>query len=181
MDDVIQTKTCPLCAETIKAAAKVCPFCQAHQSRFGLWRDQLVQLGFVLVMMAILGLVSYWVFPEDAPSGGRNFARHREDLSVLRSSLERNRKKPEFWLTGYVTNRGDYPWRVRELELRLLDARGNLLDVRHPDVSEAFVVLPRGEAAFRVRLGELVFTNSDVVQQVRVQTATDGNLPIKPD
>jgi len=70
---------------------------------------------------------------------------------------------------------------VHELELRLLDAQGNLLDVRHPDVSEAFVVQPRGEAAFRVGLGEVVFTNRGVAHQVRVQSATDGNLPAKSD
>ena len=181
MGDLSQTKTCPLCAETIKAAARVCPFCRAHQSRFALWREQLGQLVLSLLLVAVLVLVCIWVFPDDAPSNGRNFARHREDLRVLRTSLKRGTTKPEFWLTGYVTNRGDYPWRVRELELRLLDAQGNLLDVRHSDVSDPFVVPPRGEDAFRVKLGEVVFTNSDVVQQVRVQTATDGNLPVKPD
>jgi hypothetical protein len=43
MGDASQTKTCKLCAESIKAAAKVCPFCQAHQGRFALWREQGVQ------------------------------------------------------------------------------------------------------------------------------------------
>jgi hypothetical protein len=181
MGDVSQSKTCPLCAETIKAAAKVCPFCRAHQSRFALWREQLVQLVFALLLMALLGLVCYWVFPADVPSSGRSFARHREDLRVLRTSLERVKKKSEFWLTGYVTNSGSYPWRVRELELRLLDAHGNLLDVRHPSVSDPFVVPPGAEGAFRVELGEVVFTNSGVVHQVRVQTASDGNLPAKPE
>jgi predicted nucleic acid-binding Zn ribbon protein len=181
MGDVTQTKACPLCAETIKAAARVCSFCRAHQSRFALWREQLGQLALALPLMAILILVCFWVFPDDGPSSGRNFARHREDLRVLRTSLEHSKPKPEFWLTGYVTNRGDYPWRVRELELRLLDSQGNLLDVRHSVVSDPFVVLPGCEDAFRVNLGEVVFTNSDVVQQVRVQTATDGNLPVKSD
>ena len=126
-------------------------------------------------------MVCYWVFPEDVPSGGRSFARHRDDLRVLRTSLEREKKKPEFWLTGYVTNSGNYPWRVHELELRFLDAQGNLLDVRHPTISDPFVVPPGGEGAFRVELGEVVFTNSGVVHQVRVQRATDGNLPAKSD
>ena len=69
-------------------------------------------------MMAVLGLVCYWVFEEKFASKGRNFVRHRSELRVLRTSLEREKKKPEFWLTGYVTNSGNYPWRVRELELR---------------------------------------------------------------
>lgn len=181
MGDVTKTKTCPLCAETIKAAAKVCPFCRAHQSRFALWREQLAGLVLGLVLTAFLGLVCYWVFPEDVPSSGRDFARHRADLRVLRTSLERVKKKSEFWLTGYVTNSGSYPWRVRELEVRLLDAKSNLLDVRHPSAFDPFVVPPGAEGAFRVELGEVVFTNNDVVHQVRVQTASDGNLPAKSD
>jgi hypothetical protein len=178
MGDVSQTKTCPLCAETIKAAAKLCPFCQARQGRFTLWREQLGQLVAGLSLAVLSGLACFWVFP-DTPASGRNFARHRDELRVLRTSLERVKKKPEFWLMGYVTNSGSYPWRVHELELRFLDAQGNLLDVRHSALFDSFVVPPRGESAFRVEFGELVFTNSGVVHQVRVQTATDGNLPPK--
>lgn len=180
MDDVTQTKTCPLCAETIKAAARVCPFCRAHQSRFALWREQLGQLLAGLLLLAFVGLVCFWVFP-DVPASGRTFARHRDELRVLRMSLERDKKKPKFWLAGYVTNTGNYPWRVHELELRFLDAQGNLLDVRHPALFNSFVVPPGGESAFRAELQEVVFTNSGVVHQVRVQTATDGSLPVKPD
>src|ERR1035437_1442627 len=170
MSDMSQSKTCPRCAETIKAAARVCPFCQGRQGRFAIWQEQLCLVLAVLVLVVLLGLVCYWVLP-DVPASGRNFARHRDDLSVLRASLEREKKKPEFWLTGFVTNSGSYPWRVRELEVRLLDAQGNLLDVQHPNVSDPFVVPPGAEGAFRVKLGEVVFTNSSVVHQVRDNTA----------
>jgi hypothetical protein len=181
MNDVSQSKVCPLCAEPIKAAAKVCPFCRAHQGRWALWREQLGGLVVALVLMAFLGLLCYWVLPEDSPSGSRNFARHREDLRVVRTSLERIKQKPDFSLTGYVTNSGSYPWRVHKLELRLLDAQGHLLDVRHPNLSDPFVVLPGAENAFRVEVDEVVFTNSGVSHQVRVQIASDGNRPAKYD
>ena len=180
MGNVNQTKTCPRCAETIKAAAKVCPFCQGRQGRFALWQEQLALMVSVLLLMVLLGSVCYWALP-DIPESGRKFARHREDLRVLHTSLEREQKKPEFWLTGCVTNVGHFSWRVRELELRFLDAQSNILDVCHAALSESFVVPPCGENAFRVRLGELVYTNGGVIHQARVQTATDGNLPAKPD
>ncbi len=114
MGDASPTKTCKLCAENIKAAAKVCPFCQAHQGRFAFWREQPVQLVSALAMMLVLGYVCYSTFSDDVLSGGRSFARHRADLRVLRTALEPVKGKPEFWLTGYVTNSGSYPWRVLE-------------------------------------------------------------------
>ena len=177
MGDVSQTKTCPLCAETIKAAAKVCPFCQGRQSRFALWRAQLPQLLAGLVLLTIFGLTCPLLLPK-RPGGGRSFPPHRDELRVLRTSLEPGRKAGELcWLKGLVTNAGSYPWRVQQLELRFLDARGNLVDVRHSAPCDGFVVPPGGESAFRVKLDEVVLTNTGVVHQVRVQTAIDGNLP----
>ena len=59
--------------------------------------------------------------------------------------------------------------------------RGTLLDVLHPEISEPFVVQAHQEQAFRVGLGRLAFTNTGIAAKVRVQTATDGNLPAKTD
>lgn len=84
-------------------------------------------------------------------------------------------------MTGIVTNQGEYPWRVQELEVRFLGERGNMLDVSHPDVKDVFVVQPHQENGFRVELGGLAFTNNNVTRQVRVQVATDGDRPLKPD
>jgi hypothetical protein len=95
--------------------------------------------------------------------------------------LERDRRKPEFWLSGYITNTGNYPWRVQELEVRFMEGKSNLVDVRHPEIAEKFVVQPHQEQAFRVGLGTLVLTNSSLVARVRVQAATDGNFPAKTE
>jgi hypothetical protein len=121
------------------------------------------------------------VIPDDPGVGGRSFAGHQDDLLVLSSSLERDGNRPDFWLTGVVTNRGGYPWRVHELEVRFLDGKGRLVDVSHPDVKALFVVQPRQEHAFKVPMGRRMFTNRDVTCQVRANVATDGNRPLKPD
>jgi hypothetical protein len=170
-----------LCAETIKAVAKVCPFCQAPQAGFARYKHYLIPLLSALMLLAFIGFLCVWLAPDTFRSEARSFARHRNDLVVARASLEREPIKAEFWLGGYITNTGNYPWRVEELEARFLKDRGNLVDVYHAKLSEKFVIQPRQEQAFRVRLGRLAFTNSDVVTQVRVQIATDGNLPPKPD
>ena len=133
----------------------------------------------VLIVIAIVLIA--WIAPKDKGVGGRSYAGHQSDLLVLNTSLDRTGTKPDIWLTGIVTNRGEYPWRIHELEVRFLDEQGNLLDVRHPDVKDLFVVQPRQEHGFRVELNRLVFTNSNITHQVRVQMATDGDRPLKPD
>lgn len=181
MNESAETKTCPLCAENIKQAAKACPFCRSKQGRYVLWRQELpiVVFGLVLAALAIVPIVLF--APEDEGVGGRSFAGHRSDLAVAETSLARAGARGDFYLTGVVTNRGEHPWRVHELEVRFLDSQGKLLDVCHRSVKEPFVVLPRHEHGFRERIGELAFTNSNVRQQVRVQAATDGDRPLKPD
>ena len=136
------------------------------------------------IPFALLIIVVIWVLvlfaPEETGVGGRSFAGHRDDLVVLSTSLDHIGTKPEVWLTGMVTNRGEFPWRIHELEVRFLDEHGNLLDVSHPEVEDLFVVQPHQEHGFRVRLYRLVFTNN-ITHQVRVQMATDGNRPLKKD
>ena len=175
------TKVCPLCAEIIKTTAKVCPFCRSKQGRCALWRQELpvAVTGLALLSMAVVMIA--WLTPEEEGVGGRSFAGNRNELVVLNTTLDPLKAKPAFWLTGVITNRGQHPWRVHELEVRFVDHRGNLLDARHPVVKELFVVLPRQEQGFRVELGELVFTNKNVTHQVRVQVATDGDRPSKPN
>ena len=174
-------KVCPLCAEPIKAAAKVCPFCRAPQTRLAHWRPYL-GVGFsAFVMLAFVGLACVWLFPDVFRSEGRSFAPYRAQLVVARTSLERDQRTPGSWLSGYITNTGNYPWRVQELEVRFMEGEGNLVDVSHPEISEKFVVQPHQEQAFRVGLGRLVFTNTGIVARVRVQAATDGNLAAKTD
>jgi hypothetical protein len=181
MADDKQAKVCPFCAETIKVAAKVCPFCRSKQGRYALWRQELLIGGpsVILIIMAI-GAIA-WFAPDEKGVGGRSFAGHRSELVVLNTSLDQTGKKPGFWMTGIVTNQGQYPWRIQEFEVRFLDERGNLLDVRNPDVKDTFVVQSHRENGFRVELGGLAFTNNSVTHQVRVQIATDGDRQLKPD
>jgi hypothetical protein len=176
-----QTKVCPLCAETIKSAAQVCPFCRAKQVRYALWRQELTVAVPTAVLVIVALLVMYWIVPDEEGVGGRNFSGHQGDLVVLSSLLERGRTKPDFWLTGVLSNRGDHPWRVHELEVRFRNERGDLLDVIHPSVEELLVVQSHQEHGFRVSLGPLAFTNSGVTRQVRVQVATEGDRVLKPD
>jgi hypothetical protein len=177
-----QTKVCRFCAETIKAAAKLCPYCRSKQGRYVVWRQELL-IGIPAVILIIIAIMLISrLAPEDSGVGGRGFAGHQSDLIVLSTSMDRDKMgKPDFWLAGVVTNQGVYPWRVHEFEVRFLDERGNLLDVRHPDLKDSFVIQSHQAHGFRVELDELAFTNRNITHQVRVQMATDGDRPEKPD
>ncbi len=181
MSDLSETKVCPFCAETIKAAAKLCPFCRSQQKRFQVWLPEfsvgLVGLGFAILAVFFSG----WVLLGDSGVGGRSFSGHRNDLIVFGSRLSWRTNNSKFWLSGLVTNEGVYSWRVHELEVRFLDNQTNLLEVRHPEFEEKFVVQPGQDHAFQIDLGRLIFTNVDVPLQVRVQNASDGDRPWKSD
>ena len=167
------TKVCPQCAETIRAQAKLCPYCRSRQNGIGVWRNE-IAFGIIAVVWLVLALVtSELCFSWGAR--GRDFGPHQGDLQVIRTRMERIGRTTNFTLTGYVTNQGDYAWRVEEFEVRFVDASGRLLDAEHPDNEDDFVVQPKQEHAFRLNLYNVTITNSDTTETARVTAARDGN------
>jgi hypothetical protein len=167
------TKVCPQCAETIRAKAKLCPYCRTRQNRFVHSQNEIILAVIVLSYVTLFAVVCALVGPWAA--SGRNFGPHRDDLQVVRTRMERISNSMYFSLTGYVTNRGKFAWRVEEYEVRFVDADRRLKDADYPDNFDSFVVQPKQEHAFRLKLYEVAYTNSDISEMVRVTKASDGN------
>ncbi len=179
-----QAKVCPLCAETIKVAAKVCPFCRSRQGRFTVLKGELTGAIVTITLFVVLLWMRSLLFPDDSDSTSAvDFIRHRDELPVVRTVLERAEGHQQFWLSGFVTNKGDRPWRVHELEVRLLDAQSNLLDVQHRPFTKdnAFVIQPNSEHAFRIELYGVPNSAKGAGQNVRVESATDGRKNYDPN
>lgn len=174
-----ERRACPFCAESVKATAKICPFCQSRLVRHARWRQELMAGAPLLLVMVLLAGFIYWAERYTTPGRGRVFAPHRQELGVVRTQLIGSDSGVA--LTGWVTNGGAYPWRVHSLEVRFLNSDGSLRDVHEPSFADPFVVQPGQEAAFRVALGKLPEMVRTAAFEVRVRQATDGNLPRKTD
>jgi hypothetical protein len=176
-----ETQVCPTCAEAIKAAARLCPYCQSPTGRWVLTRQELAPLVTVVVLAGLLIGAGVWLDSKFSGPQGRSFRSHRTQVEVARLSLDNAGGEQRYAVMGFVTNRSAYPWRVREIELRFLNPDGTLLDVRQVALRDVPVVRSSSETAFRVELGRLPALVSAATLAARVHYATDGDRSPDPD
>lgn len=160
------TKVCPLCAETIKAAAKICPHCRKKQAP-GIYISP-------YDMVAILSFVAFLLFAVllTLSLNGRRFSPNRDRIDVLKShaEIQRTQYSTNLLVVGILTNSSDFSWTVQEFEVRFIDSKGVVLaDNGDDDVK----VLPHADHAFRFYLyGHKALPKYDLLQ-VRVTSAFD--------
>lgn len=152
MTELGQTKVCPLCAETIKAAAKVCPHCRHWQK---MWSLQNPLIGVILwVLVACVFMIGFGLLWERAFGPKKEFATYRDDISVLYSRFSCRTSGSNLLITvvGTLTNRSDVGWKNVGVEAQFLSKSGSVMDVipvEHESYS-GVVILPHGDAAFRI-------------------------------
>jgi hypothetical protein len=177
------TKVCPRCAETIKAAAKVCPFCQSRQNRavYLAWDVFCAMTG--LLVIGGLIFVANWAPGSDSDDGSDlSFKIHRTELAATDLDWRSSGAPGRYALTGYLTNSGTHAWRVSELEIRIKDQDGNLVDVAHTalEKDQRFVVPPNQRHALSIQFSSsLMKTNNQL--SLRVQRAADGRSHSAPN
>jgi hypothetical protein len=182
MNENAETKICPFCAETIKAAAKKCPFCNSRLPRFAVFRQELFMCLCGVIMFGYLIAVVALTWPSDSDGSRYNFAWHRGDLEAKSVNVVvtlQGTNEYYYEVSGFVTNKGNIPWRVEEIELSVTNSQ-ETPDIVHATIKNGFVVQSHTEHAF-VLHERTSMTNAVVAAKARVENARDGNAPGKFD
>jgi len=146
------TKVCPLCAETIKTAAKVCPHCRHWQKR---WSLQNPQIGMTLwILVSVVALACFGTFYDKAFGPKEQFATYRDEISVVSSQFSHRLSGSNLVIAvvGTLTNRSDIGWKDVGVEAQFFDRSGKLIDTITVNAGDyhGVVILPHGGAAFKI-------------------------------
>jgi hypothetical protein len=173
MADAEQTKVCPLCAETIKAAAKVCPYCRKSQRRWVFMTRY--DLSAILVAMLFVEAVFLLCTILERK---RDFALDREKVQVLNFhfALDKGESETNIIFFGVVTNKSEHAWEVGDYEIRYFDSRGNLVNMDR--ASSLITVFPHSDSSFRC---DLLSSHNSIpdyaATKVTVVSAEDPRAP----
>jgi hypothetical protein len=150
MADVEQIKVCPLCAETIKAAAKVCPHCRRSQRRIFFISQYDLQAFLALAIFTASIFLACWFF-----GNGKQFSPTRYKITVLNSQfgVEATSENTNVVMFGILTNASNYTWKLTGFQVRFLDASEKIVDLANAGSEYMdLVVLPHSDHSFKLSL-----------------------------
>ncbi|MGA2280734.1 MAG: zinc ribbon domain-containing protein [Verrucomicrobiota bacterium] len=152
------TKVCPLCAETIKAAAKVCPHCRYWQKKWSLYNPKVLTALCLVVMAAYFAGIS--IFMDRVFGPKEQFAIYRDEITVVNSQFSQrisvsgcdSNVNVYVTVVGTLTNRSNITWKDVGVEALFLDKSGKQFDAITVNANEyrGVTILPHGEAAFKI-------------------------------
>ena len=175
MSESAQTKVCPLCAEIINTAAKVCPHCRHWQNKWSVQNPMVWTTLFALLYFAILAVLVAFGGKMFRPN--EQFASYRDEINVVSSQFSHRIFGSNVLITvvGMLTNRSNIGWKNVRVEAQFLDKSGKLIDAitANADDYHGVTILPHSLAAFKIE-GKAARPESDYdTYKASVHWATD--------
>lgn len=174
MPETEQTKVCPLCAETIKAAAKVCPYCRKSQRRWAVLTPY--DLGAIAVGLLCIVALALFVNLFETP---RDFDMDRDKIRVIENhfAFTKDASTTNMVAFGIVTNESEHSWAIDQFEIRYFDGKGKLVGVEQEP--EYFTIFPKGNHSFRLDLNSSGFLHGYATYEVMAVSAIDPRSPFQ--
>jgi hypothetical protein len=180
MAETEQTKVCPLCAETIKAAAKVCPCCHHWQKKWSLRNPQTRQsIGAILSLIVIFGaIMGVGYFFDYLLGPKRDFAQYQSQVIVMNSATSYGIVDSNLMVSvvGVITNQSTFGWKDIGVEAQFYNKDGKLIDVIQAEGEFGILtILPHSEASFKIQSRATQKETDYQTTKVFVRTGKDIN------
>jgi hypothetical protein len=172
-----EKRTCPFCAEIIKAEAKLCPRCHQWLTLKSFRNPLVLTLSHVVpltVIWIVLGLA--WLSMMERFGNPRPYySEFPGSLRIIESRMNWAQTSDglRIYITGVLTNTSPVTWREVEFDCRFFDSHGVMLDA---DTGHSYGAMqPHDETAFRVSLIPTAPTNGYVSFRISVSNARNAN------
>ncbi len=166
-----QTKVCPLCAETIKAAAKVCPHCRKSQKRFFFLSQYDVQAILASALFILSLFFAFWFF-----GASRQYLPELHKITVLSTQfgIETTSEQTNVIVSGVLTNASGYTWELTGFQVRFLDAAGKTIEMSNAGSEYMdLTVLPYSDISFHLNLYSIKVIPAYTSSKMTVTEARD--------
>jgi len=169
-----QTKICPLCAETIKAAAKVCPHCRFWLNKWSVRSPHTMQG--ISVLFLVLMIVFFGCFLGRLFNAGSDFVQYQNQIAVVNSGTSFRVSNSNLMVSviGVLTNQSTVGWKDIGIEAQFFGTDGKMIDVIQAEGDyRELTVLPHSEASFKIEGRAIKPEQEYKSTQVFVRTGKD--------
>jgi RNA polymerase subunit RPABC4/transcription elongation factor Spt4 len=172
MCESTETKPCDDCAEPIRVAAKVCPYCRRLQSPWRLKKQLEAWLSLVFMVLMFFGGM---IWLQHLLGPGRDFEKFKGQIVIINPEMHFSQMTNGNFIStiGQIRNESPYAWKDFQLEVQYFDNDGRMIDTRTEN--RYGDLLPAGETqAFKIRGPADKAETAYSTQKIFVRSAKDS-------